>query len=423
MVGINRILEAEVHLLWLTLADPDPPLNGQFVYSKGLIEGACAAGASLRVIGLARSGKARPQARRSLSWQLMDEHRLPRWRRLVSTIPDVALRAFSTSAQRTLDRALAERRWDAVVFDSICAGWALGAVARHSRSAAHAPKLVYVAHNHEITVARRMVEASLGARRVARKIDAIKVARLERRLVRTADLVTSNSPQDCRTFSHGGSPPVAFLPPGYDGPRVPERAIRPSVPRRAVIVGSFDWLLKRTSLERFLETAAGSFAQAGVDLQIIGAAEANYLAELRRRFPTVTFIGPVDDVRPYMAAARIALVPDQLGGFKLKGLDYVFNRVPILSMRMALPGMPLHDGSSIGLFDDHAGLARAVVELIDDLPALNARQERAFRACTERFDWVRVGRHLIRRIEAAEGRSAGGFRATAGRHSGQAAAD
>ena len=34
-----------------------------------------------------------------------------------------------------------------------------------------------------------------------------------------------------------------------------------------------------------------------------------------------------------MEHARVALVPDELGGFKLKGLDYVFNRLPILAMR------------------------------------------------------------------------------------------
>ena len=80
-----------------------------------------------------------------------------------------------------------------------------------------------------------------------------------------------------------------------------------------------------------------------MELQIVGSAEPDYLAGLRRRYPSVDFVGPVADVVPYMASARIALVPDLLGGFKLKGLDYVFNRLPILSMRGSLPGMPLED--------------------------------------------------------------------------------
>jgi glycosyltransferase involved in cell wall biosynthesis len=116
----------------------------------------------------------------------------------------------------------------------------------------------------------------------------------------------------------------------------------------------------------------------------------------------VSFVGLVEDVRPYMAAARIALVPDLLGGFKLKGLDYVFNRVPILAMRVALPGMPLEDGRSIGLFDSHQALAEGVVSLIDDFATLNRRQAAAFEACASRFDWNRIGEHLLAHIRKVE---------------------
>jgi len=136
-------------------------------------------------------------------------------------------------------------------------------------------------------------------------------------------------------------------------------------------------------------------AAAGIDLQLVGETEPGYLAQLRQRFPSVRLEGRVDDVRPYMANARIALVPDELGGFKLKGLDYVFNRMPILAMRIALPGMPLVDGQSIGLFDSHRALAEGVVALIDDFETLNRRQQAAFEACSMRFDWQRIGRHLI----------------------------
>ena len=215
---------------------------------------------------------------------------------------------------------------------------------------------------------------------------------LERRLVAAADLVTSNTPEDCRKFMAGAAgTPVAFLPPGHGGPRVLARTIDARVPRRAVIVGSFDWPPKRISLERFLAEAAPVLARGNVELQIVGTVAADYLCSLRERYPSVTFIGPVDDVGPYMAAARLALVPDLLGGFKLKGLDYVFNRLPILSMRIALPGMPLQDGRSIGLFDSHASLAEGVVGLIDDFvelePPAGARLRglrRALRLATDR---------------------------------------
>jgi glycosyltransferase involved in cell wall biosynthesis len=169
-----------------------------------------------------------------------------------------------------------------------------------------------------------------------------------------------------------------------------------------VVIGSFDWPPKRISLERFLTVAAPIFEAAGIELQIVGEAAPTYLAELRARFPSVDFVGRVQDVRPYMAHARIALVPDELGGFKLKGLDYVFNRMPILAMRVALPGMPLEDGLSVGLFDSHRDLAAGVVALIDDFATLNRCQREAYDACAMRFDWSRIGRHLVETIRSLE---------------------
>jgi glycosyltransferase involved in cell wall biosynthesis len=393
-----------MHCLWLTLADPEPATNGQLIYSKGLIEAARDAGATLRVIGLARRENPRSVCELlGIDWRLSAEQVQSRWRRLLSPLPVVARRGNSPNMRRLVDEALAERPWDAIVFDSISSGWALAAVARHRRLSLRPPRIVYIAHNHEITVGRRIAKAARRLRRVLKAIDYLKVRRLERRLVAAADLVTSNTPEDCRRFAadaKGRS--IVFLPPGYAGARIEARTIDDGVPRRAILVSSLDWPPKRAAVEAFLADATAMLAREGIGLQVVGEAEPGYLETLRRRFPSVDFVGRVDDVRPYMRQARLALVPDLIGGFKLKGLDYVFNRLPILAMRIALPGMPLEEGASIGLFDSHAALAEGVVELIDDFPRLNAWQAAAYDACADRFDWRRIGHHLMQHIHRAE---------------------
>jgi glycosyltransferase involved in cell wall biosynthesis len=395
-----------MHCLWITLADPEPATNGQLIYSEGLIQAMRSAGASLCVVGLSRMEKSVvPDDEHDLTWRLVKEERLPRWRRLLHPLPEVALRGVSAPMARTLAAALEARAWDAIVFDSICAGWALDAVRHHCARAARPPKVVYLAHNHEVTAARRIADESRGVRRVLKELDFVKARRLERSLIAASDLVTSNTPDDCRRFvADAGGKPVAFLPPGYGGHRVASRIIDGNVPRRAIVVGSFNWPPKRVALERFLATAASTLAAAKVDLQFVGEIDPDYLADLRRRYPSVTFEGRVEDVLPYMAAARLALVIDLLGGFKLKGLDYVFNRVPVLAMRVALPGMPLKHGRSVELFDSHEDLTSAIVRLIDDFDTLNRRQIAAFDACSVRFDWDRIGQHLLGHVRRVRGR-------------------
>jgi hypothetical protein len=202
-----------------------------------------------------------------------------------------ALYGFSPAARLAVDQALAEQSWDAVVFDSINGAWALPTVLRR-RLGSGRPPLVYLAHNCEATAARRIADASHGLRRLVKLLDWAKTATLERRLLAEADFVTADAPEDCEALAPATKAgKVTFLPPGYDGPRVAHRAITADTPRRAVIIGSFDWLPKRESLERFLDAGVARFAAAGVELQIVGYAEPGYLAGLRRRFPQVTIVG------------------------------------------------------------------------------------------------------------------------------------
>jgi glycosyltransferase involved in cell wall biosynthesis len=389
-----------VHCLWLTHTDPEPATHGQLIYSKGLIEATQRAGASLTVLGLSRNEHPRslPDPR-GIDWRLAAERPSSAWRQMLSPDP-AAARRESPQLLTLLNNTLAERPWDVIVFDSNCAGWALAHVLRSRARSEHPSCLVYVAHNHEISVAQVITQTSRGLRRVVKRIDQLKVVALENRLVSAADVVTANTPEDCQRFAEDlGGRRIVLLPPGYEGPRLATRVIDSRVPRRVIVVGSFDWQPKRVALESFLLAAASQLSSAAIELQIVGRIEAGYLATMRRRFPSVDFVGPVHDVRPYLLGARLGLVPDLLGGFKLKGLDYVFHRLPILAMRAALPGMPLRDGDSVGLFDNHRALGDGVVRIVDDFLRLNGRHERAFAACVEAFDWDRIGRRLFEEMQ------------------------
>jgi glycosyltransferase involved in cell wall biosynthesis len=398
--------------LWLTLADPDPRTNGQYIYSGGLIDALAGAGAKLTVAALAREAAARPAATQ-IVWRLAPQTPQASVGMLLSPWPQVSSRSRSPGLRRTTAACLAES-WDAIVFDSIAIGWALDDVLRY-RQRNPETALVYLSHNHEQSVAGHIAANEDGnlPRHLLRGVDALKVKRLERRLLRHADLVTANTPEDVEKFaSDPRAPAVALLRPGYGGNRS-QREIDASLPRRAVIVGSFDWLPKRISLEAFLAAAVPIFEQAEIDLQIVGQAEAGYLARLAAQYTAVEFTGGVPDIRPYLTEARIALVPDLLGGFKLKTLDYVFHRVPIFAMQGAVPGTPLVNGVSIQNYTSHAALAQAVAGAIDSIPALNAQQAAAHAACDRVFDWSEIGSFLLHVLRDAQrrrrGRSGTGF--------------
>ena len=388
-----------MHVLWLTLCDPHPQTNGQFLYSGGLICAVAKAGARVTVLGLARQAADGDEHREpGVEWCLAADRPASRWRRLLSRYPSSALRTWVPEMQTMLGGHLQSAEWDALVLDSINVAWAVPRLVRYRRNRPRT-KIAYLAQNNETQAALELAKGETGWRRAIRLMQAAKSNLLERQLVRVADLVTADAPDDCGYLSGlSGGRPVLFVPPGYEGIRVRERTIGSRVPRRAIVVGSFDWAPKRISLEAFLVAAVPVFARRGVELQVIGRTDPSYVADLRRRFPGVEFTGSVPEVRTYMENARIGLVPDLLGGFKLKSLDYVFSRVPIFGIEGAVAGTGLKNGEAIRLVENHAELVNAVADAIDDFDYLNRLQRSAFSHCEARFDWKVIGYDLVRAI-------------------------
>lgn len=395
-----------VRCLWLTLADPEPRHNGQFVYSGGLIDSVAATGNEIEVLGLSRPGSPRCNGSRGehVVWWLPGvalNPRQSRWGSLMSTLPHIAYRCRTAGMCRVLDDLLRREGWDGIVFDGISVGWALPQVLHHYKGRSSRPRLVYVSHNHEESV-RAEIAASQKPflRRQAVRLDAMKVSRLERELVDSVDHVTAITPEDLSLYRRRGcDKPMDVLTPGYRGRRLSERRISWRTPRRAVIVGSFDWIAKRMNLEEFVDVADPLFAEYRAELQAVGSAEEEFLSRMRRRTVATQFTGTVPDVTRYMDEARVAIVPERTGGgFKLKVLEYVFNRIPVFALAGSFAGVPLRHNDSVMLFPDHAALARGVIEALDDVDLLNQLQERAYSACRDSFDWASRGGKILSAI-------------------------
>lgn len=384
-------------ILWLTLADPEPANNGQFLYSSGLIRAVAAAERQieLHVLGLYRydqaAGRKVPFAR-NIALHLTDDAPRSKWASRFGRWPQVAMRSKTESMKQGLALLLREP-WDVILFDGISVGWALRAVARRR---GQGTKLVYLSHNREADIAMLLARAeSNPVRRTAKIVDAWKVQSLERAMCREAGLVTANTPEDAQMFRNEiATGRVEFVPPGYSAHRLETRRITQATPRRALIVGSFDWAAKRRDLERFLAAADAPFAAAGIELLVVGSVDPPYRSRLQATLKATRLTGPVADIAPYFDGARLAVLVDSFGGFKLKTLDYVFNRMPMLGIAGGVPGVPLQHGHGILFYQDHHALTEGVIRTIDDFGRLNQLHDEALRACEGRFDWPAIGAAL-----------------------------
>lgn len=195
-----------IKVMWLTLADPEPANNGQFLYSGGLIRAVAAADPQieLHVVGLRRPDQMamrKTPFEANVIWHLTDDAPRSRWASRLSLWPQLAMRT-KTKAMETALGLLLREQWDAIVFDSISVGWALPGIKRHWRGQA---VLVYLAHNFETGIAMLLAgdEANF-VRRAAKIVDAWKVLWLERAICRHAAVITANTPKTRKSFSTPG---------------------------------------------------------------------------------------------------------------------------------------------------------------------------------------------------------------------------
>ena len=387
--------------LWISRHVPYPMNEGLKVYSAKLSEALAQAGAFVRVLGFG-STEAAPKNRARMEWISVPGERRSTALALLNRFPLTAA-VDSTGAYRELLEQQLLERWDAIVFDSYGSGWALERCKQYRASALGARTvLVHVSHNHEEVLWRAMAQqANAGLpRRLALWQNYYKVRNLERQLLREVDLVSAITIEDEQALrTHRSDNHTLTLTPGYDGSVAPARVIDATVPRRVVIVGSFHWVVKQENLARFVEHADAKFAAQGIELLVAGDVPEDLKAKLLASSRATRFEGFVKDLAPFLAQARIAIVPELIGGgFKLKFLDYIFGRVPVATVDAAAAGLPSRLRDHLITGTDFAKLTAAIVENIDRLDRLNRVQSAAFEEARTLYRWEDRGLQLQQRI-------------------------
>ncbi len=397
--------------LWLTRKYPRPINSGELIYSDGMISSFADAGAELTVI--AHDNDESPAGNGSDSCLHTDEQGVE-WRlgsprlggrvgSLATRLPSDSYRLKNGGPSGELEKALTEEPWDAVVIDHAAMGWALDTLRRHRKRSDRSPVLVYLSHNHEAKIRREIARESddILPKKLALMWDAEKYARQERALCASVDLVTAITETEVAAYREEfPEREYLVLTPGYRGGRHPGREIAETTPRRVVMSGSFEWIAKRLNLESFLRDAAGAFAEAGVELQIVGKTDEGFRRSIQDRYPTVEFVGRVPDVTPYLLDSRMGLIVETLGGgFKLKALDYLFHRLPLAGLAHAVDGLPHNSPDEVLLMRTLPSMVREVLAAVDDVPRLNRMSEASFRKCEASFEWRDRGRALRGAIE------------------------
>jgi glycosyltransferase involved in cell wall biosynthesis len=263
-------------------------------------------------------------------------------------------------------------------------------------------RLVLNAHNVEQTLLERRIEVESSA--FARWFLRTQLPRLrafERGACERADAVLACSRADAEQLL-GLAPgtPVHVVPNGVDLEFNRPGANEPDA-SHLVFVGQMSWFPNRDGMEWLLSEVLPRVLSARPDVRLTVVGKSDGLKVPPSMAANVRLAGFVDDVRPYIQAAGVYIVPLRTGsGTRLKILEAMALGKAIVTTRAGAEGISLGPGVD-ALFADEAGaFAETILKLISN-PAEIRRLGCNARSIAEReYGWDAIGAALLSHYEA-----------------------
>ena len=259
------------------------------------------------------------------------------------------------------------------------------------------------------------VEAEIWRRHAANRSHALsrlffheqfrRMQRFERRACQAFDSVIAVSAEDCELMRRNyGLTRVDWVPTGVDTEFfTPDDA--PSKDRRTLVfTGSMDWMPNEDAIAWFVAEVMPIIKRTVSDarLVVVGRNPGVALKELAVRRDDIVVTGRVEDVRPFVRAARCFVAPIRIGGgTRLKICEALAVAKPVVSTTIGAEGLPLAAGQDLLLADDPQSFAAAVVSVLTDDTVAAQLAQRGLATVREKFGWGRVAQRFSELCAAA----------------------
>lgn len=321
--------------------------------------------------------------------QLLRLGRLP-----VERLPYTWTAYVTRGFRDALDRWLAAERFDLLHCDHV-------QVADMLLDAPTPPRLLN-AHNVESVLARRMATRYRGLARALASWQARKIAAAERRCYRSFERAAVVSALDGALLTDMvPGLPFTVVPNGVDAERFAP-GDGPPTGRSLVFTGAMDWAPNADGVAWFVREVLPRIRRrlGDASLTVVGRNPAPAMVRALGGHD-VRFTGTVDDVRPFLRAASVVVVPLHAGGgTRLKILEAWSMAKAVVSTSIGAEGLPGADSDALVIADSPDAFATSVVTLLLDDEHRRRLGLTGRRLIEERFAWPIVGRSLSQAYEA-----------------------
>jgi sugar transferase (PEP-CTERM/EpsH1 system associated) len=303
---------------------------------------------------------------------------------LLSSQPYSVASHFTSAFQRAVQGELASSSYDLVLCE-----WT--PYAQFVREFSDVPRVV-VAHNVEHQIWQRYVENETQLLvRWYLGLQARRMRAFEENVFSSVEGATAVSAADAATIkSMAPHLDVEVVDNGVDleffaDDSEPADTAAPTL----VFTGSMDWRPNQDSVEYFVNDILPLVQAEQPDVQtvFVGRNPPPKIADLGK-LDGVTITGTVDDVRPYIREAAVYIVPLRIGGgSRLKILEALAMKKPVVSTGVGAEGLDITDGRELLLADTPQQFARQINLLLSDRSQARKLGEAGRKLVERRYGW------------------------------------
>lgn len=318
--------------------------------------------------------------------------RIGRGLELLGGRPPQFLAARVTAMRPVIHQLLAERSFDAVQvelpeFVEVVGGRDV--------------PVVLDAHNiwSELTARRQAIDP-WAVRRAVRAMGHRRQRAAEERAWRAADLCLATSEREAGIIGAAGARRVAIVPNGVATdmmrPGAGDSNTRAPGPPSLVFVGLLGYRPNADAVMHLVRDILPLIRAQRPDINLRVVGDGARAELLRLAGPGVEFTGRVPDVRPYITAADVVVVPLRIGsGTRLKILEALALGRAVVTTTIGAEGLDLVEGEHVLIADGPTAFAAAVDRLLGD-DRLAGRLGDQGRTLVERsYDWSWIGSRLV----------------------------
>lgn len=258
------------------------------------------------------------------------------------------------------------------------------------------PLTIINAHNVEFQIARRMRELERSSlRRAALSIHARNMERFEQRAFALASMVLAVSEEDRSKIDAmvGILGRAVLVENGVDEDYFTPGADSEVDVDSLVFVGSMDWLPNVDGVKWFVSEILPLIGQVHpqVRLTIVGRNPHPDVAALHSPDQGILVTGTVDDVRPYVRAASVIVVPLRFGGgTRLKILEAFAMKKALVSTSLGAEGILCQDYRHLRIANDAQSFAQACCQLMEERKMRSDLGENGHALALSQYSWAAV---------------------------------